>query len=387
MKRGNSFWTLGSIVIALVLLAFIRGSAAQPAVPDPMALQLPGTAKLKWSTEVTETTKEKNIQFHGVFCKEDIAVTCDDLGDHDFIEVSFDLLILCSWDGAFPVPAGTWPQRIGPDYFRLGIKDGPTLLYTIFSNIPVNDPGFAQESKAQTYPSQIPGVRLPPQMGAKEANTLGYIYPMPGPPQPIPMDATYAIHFIVPHKAPQAVLQLNGLNLQDRVDENWGVANLQVHALRAAQVPKPTADDIAIAFMDSLNPLSANLPDSFQTLINGMDATTDWIEKNVQPMTVDSAKLTELLKAFADDKQLLKQEDARLGLRDFGHAAEPALRDMRKTANTGHQQAIDTILETFGVNPPPDDNAARVILATRALEIIGTPNALALRNKLVGLKG
>ena len=292
-----------------------------------------------------------------------------------------DLLILRTWDGSFPMSPKIRPQASGPDFFRLALSGGPTLLYTTFSNRP-NDPGFVEDAKWQMYPSQVPGTRLDPQTGATDKNTLGYGYPWTGPDTFYPMDAIYHLHFVIPHAASQLTLELGAMNLSNAIDENWGVANLQVRPL-AEPEERPDAAAIAAAFAHAIDTTFADQPAAFQTLISGMDDTAEWIAANVQPQTVDAPKIAATIPKMAgDDHDANGHEAAFQDLHTLGPLAEPYLRDARGTANTDLRLRIDWLLQSIGITEIPDENTRRVLLATRILEIIGTPAALDVRKHL-----
>jgi len=349
------------------------------------AVASPG-ARLSWSLPAISKTIKQDREFHGPFCKEDLTVTCDELGKHDFIEISFDLIVMSSWDGSANLKPDGSLDPIGPDYFRLGIQNGPTLVYHTFSNIPLTSPvptfTFPNaSSKAQSYPSPVPGVRLPPHSGASEFNTLGYAYTDTRPVPFVPMDATYPIKFIIPHSEAKVVLEMNGLHLQNAFDENWGIANLVVRPLAAAQVRRPAADSIEVAFRSSLAKSANDYVEMFQTLISGMDDTAAWINKNVVPGLVNVRRVDELIKALGGGRPD-EEAAAVIELRAIGHQTEPYMRDARRTAKPEQREQIDRILEALGITPVNDDSIERVILATRVLEVIGTPKALAVRKKM-----
>ena len=66
----------------------------------------------------------------------------------------------------------------------------------------------------------------------------------------------------------------------------------------------------------------------------------------------------------------------------LGPQAEIFLRDERNVANAEGRCRIDKLLQSILVTPINDDDVRRVMLATRMLEIIGTPAAMELRRKL-----
>lgn len=173
---------------------------------------------LVWSNTDTEKAPQGDVTFHGPFANETVEVRMDHLAPHGFLEVSFDLLVIRSWDGSVEM-RGTHPSALGPDFFKLTLREGATLLFTTFSNRP-DDPGFDPQGKFQNFPSPVAGDHLAPQTGAAGKNSLGYNYPWPNAPQAFPMDASYRIHLVVPHNSPQAVLQFTGLGLQNVIDES-----------------------------------------------------------------------------------------------------------------------------------------------------------------------
>jgi hypothetical protein len=318
---------------------------------------------------------------HGPFSNETVSVTSEHLPPHKFLEISFDFLAIRTLDGSVPM-VDSRPVSLGPDFFRLGIFKGPTLFYTTFSNRP-DDPGFREESKYQNYPSQIPGDHLPPQTGAREKNTLGYLYPWAGAPKPFPCDATYRIDFVIPHRESKAVVQLTGMNLQNIIDESWGVADFKVRALSADDVKKPSLDEIAAAFEDSLKTDSDALPRDFQTLILGMDDTADWIKGHVTPEPIDTHNAQQLVTDLAaDDTEIARRDAAASALIAIGPQIEPYLRDVRNLAVGTLRLRVDWLLQSISDTEITDDNLRRVMLATRVLEIIGTPHALQVRREL-----
>jgi hypothetical protein len=370
-SRSVLAWAMTVICAAILpARALADGPATQPAADE-----------IVWSSPDVDTTPKGNVNFHGPFSNETVNITRNNLPPHQFLEISFDFLAIRTLDGSVPM-VNHRPDPLGPDFFRLGILKGPTLFYTTFSNRP-DDPGFRVESKYQNYPSQVPGEQLPPQTGAREKNTLGYLYPWAGAPQPFPCDATYRIDFIVPSSDSKVVVQLTGMNLQNIIDESWGVADFKVRALSADQVKQPGTDDIAAAFDDSLKNDSDKLPGDFQTLISGMDATADWIDQHVKPMPIDAQGAARLLADLAaDDTEIARRDAAAGALVALGPQIEPVLRDMRNVSVGTMRQRLDWLLGNISDAQISDDDLRRVMLATRVLEIIGTPQALQVRRQL-----
>jgi hypothetical protein len=360
-------------LVLIFCMWFVNAAAAQ--APASKAVDV------YYSSADTDITPAGNVRFHGPFSNEMLTVRADDLPAHDFLEITFDFLAIRSLDGSVPMKENR-PVSLGPDFFRLGLENGPTLFYTTLSNRP-DDPGFHVESKYQNYPSQVPGDHLAPQTGAAAKNTLGYAYPWLGAPQRFPMDATYHIDFIVPDSSRHNAVHLTGMNLQNIIDESWGVTDVTIRALQRADVPHPDEAAIAKAFDASLDPTVDDLAGQFQTLILGMDQTVKWIKDNVAAQPVDTDQIAKLIKSLAaDDDHLQEREDAYTNLVQIGPLAEPYLRDRRTTAVGDLRQRLDWALECISDTAITDDGIRRALLATRVLEIIGTPEALDLRKTL-----
>lgn len=368
MTRHGKLAGLSALLVMLTSFA---------ATPETTAL------KIHYSSDEIATTPAGGVKFHGQFSNETLTVYADSLPSHEFLEITCDLLILHTWDGSVmpeTQPRGAEPN--GPDYVRLGLRNGPTLLYTTFSNLP-DEPGWLPEGKFQNYPSQVPGDRLPCQTGAAATGTLGYQFPWAKIPSTAPMDATYKLKFIVPHNDGDAALEFTGMGLQNIMDESWGVTNVQVKIVAAENVKKPDAYEITNAFRDALDPKSKDQPENFNLLVRGMDTTADWIQKNVDPKPLDGPKVAQLLKDFAlGDAQLEARSSAERQLQAMGPIVEPYLRDLRKTADGELRFRIDRVLRYLGVHPIEDASLRHIMLATRVLEVIGTPRALDVRRSL-----
>jgi hypothetical protein len=370
IERFLTFLKSAAFVVLLVLFSPSFLFAAEP-------------GNIAWSSSDTSMTPQGSVKFHGPFTNETVNVTSTQLDKHSFLDISFDLLILRSWDGSLPIGSTSIPGPIGPDFIRVKMQDGPTLLFNTFSNTPLTR-DFRNDSKQQSFPSPIPGNAFDPQTGAAAKNSLGYNYAWVGPPQPIPMDATYSIHLIVPHDAPQAVVQLSGLGLQNIIDECWGITNLKIKPLTDEAVKTPTLEEIDLAFKDASDTQGDKQQAGMQKLILGMNNTVTYLRANVAPQPLDGDHVKQLIENLGvDDTQANVRESAVSELRSLGVATEPFLRDAEKTAIGDRLACIDWQLEIIGITPIPDANLQSVALATRVLEVIGTPEALELRRQLV----
>ncbi len=366
-------------LLPLLCLGLLAADAPPAIYPEATAIPpLP----LTWSSHFMDKTPLGDVRFHGAFGKETLTVSSDNLPAHEVLDIRLRLLILRTWDGSPDWPITHKDQPGGPDCFRLALADGPTLLYTTFSNTP-EDPNFQPESIFQAFPSQVPGEHLPLQSGASAKNSLGYNAPWPGKPALFPMDATYDVHFRIPHTGKSVAIDMSGINLQNVIDESWGIVDVQLLALRDSARPRPNADAIAKAFTASLDPVTEDLPSAFQLLIDGGQDTVDWIAANVPPTPLDEKAIREAVADLsAGDDRITEREAADATLIQMGPQVEPLLRDLRQAAASELRLRIDWVLITLEATQIPDDKLRKLMLATRALEIINTHKALELRKKL-----
>jgi hypothetical protein len=134
-----------------------------------------------------------------------ISLTLDHLPPHSAVTVSFDLLILKSWDG----DSGPY----GPDRWSLRAGDGPALLDATFSN----NFKVGSEGSFQSYPAP----HSLPQTGSRFVNTLGYRFFG---------DSIYTLTYAFPHQAGTLVLNFSSDLYEGKGtnDESWGLDNVTV---------------------------------------------------------------------------------------------------------------------------------------------------------------
>jgi hypothetical protein len=353
--------------------------------PATSALRAPlpaaaSPASIRWSKDAATPSPAGGVQLHGPFNNDTITLTCDGLGAHDWLDLSLDLVIIRTWDGAVDIGPGDEPSATGPDYFSLALDGGPTLLYTTFSNLA--EDVFDDASRYQGFPSFVPGDRLPAKTGAAATNTLGYDFTRSSTGVTYKMDTTYRLHFLVPHHAAAATFELAAMNLQEPEDEGWAVANVTVRPLAAAAVRPPADAALAQAFAAGVDAKAPGGPDAFTALVAGRDATVRWIAANVAPKPLPAAAAGLAQKVVNGDES--SRFETQRTLIECGPQVEVLLRDAYKAAPATGRGRIDSALVALGVQTIADDGLRRVMLATRVLEVIGTPDALALRRKLVG---
>jgi hypothetical protein len=136
-----------------------------------------------------------------------IRLTLDDLPPHQTLRLSFDLLILKSWDGDSP--------QYGPDRLKLAVAGGPTLLDASFSNNHKLD----RDGSYQDFPKS----RSVPQTDARSTNSLGYDFFG---------DSIYHFDFDIPHDKPRLELEFTSNLFEGKGahDESWGIDNVVIQA-------------------------------------------------------------------------------------------------------------------------------------------------------------
>jgi hypothetical protein len=134
-----------------------------------------------------------------------IRLTLTNLPPHAALRLSFDLLVLKSWDGNSP--------RYGPDRWKLTVADGPVLLDTTFSN----NPKLNKDGSFQNYPQ----LQSTPRAGAAQTNTLGYKFFG---------DSTYPLEFTFPHSGSTLKLDFSSSLFEGKglADESWGLDNIRI---------------------------------------------------------------------------------------------------------------------------------------------------------------
>ena len=325
----------------------------------------------KWERAETATSPKGGVKFHGEFGNEAVSVQQTGLGDHEFVRIEVELLILRTWDGSVPLANGA-PSKDGPDFLQVVVDNERTLLATTFSNLPKDDPGFIDVGKTQNFPSPIPGDRVNPQSGALIANSMGYRFPWPGPPQVVWMDATYHLELLVPHDKKTMELTISASGLSEIKDEAWGVGSVKFIPLTTSQMQFPNKRGIAAAFETALDRTSRAQPAAVNTLVSGKDLTVGWLKNNVDPAGIDADEVAAALKKLDETIPQTPEGEAAIdALATMGPAVEPYLRDAARDGFDDERDLIGATVRQLIVTPITDDKLRRVALATRVLEIIG----------------
>ena len=160
-----------------------------------------GSAAGEWSHQNVATSPSGGRRFLGQLGNDTVTLTLDALPAHSSVVVTFDLYILATWDGN--------STTFGPDYWRLSVGGGPTLLETTFTN----------QGAHQAYPDWVGEGDWPGRTGAAEIVSLGYAS------QP---DSVYRITRSFSHSAESLALVFEAWHLQGIGDESWGLDNVKV---------------------------------------------------------------------------------------------------------------------------------------------------------------
>jgi sugar lactone lactonase YvrE len=156
----------------------------------------------EWSPPVTSVTPVGTRQFLGEFGNDLVTLSLTGLPAHTNVQVSFDLFILRSWDGAD-----------APDIWGLKVAGASEVIRTTFGSWP---------GSWQSHPHSHPDGRFSRGTGASETNTLGFTY------EGQPMDFVYHLTATFPHSDATLALECFGQYLEWLGNESWGLDNVQV---------------------------------------------------------------------------------------------------------------------------------------------------------------
>ena len=367
---------LAVLMLGALLLAAGRGTLGQQMQKDNTT-----DDGLKWSHADTDTAPAGDVKFHGQFANDTVTVTKGKLPEHEYLEIALDLLILKTWDGCLPNSGG---KRTGPDFWSLTLDRERVLVYATFFNAMGGD-WPANDAYSQTYPSPVPGDRSPEKTGALRKNTLGFTYPYGTQGESaIRMDATYRLHFVVPHTQASAVLTMRGLGLQNAIDESWGVMNVQITPRSAKEVERPKAEEIAKLFETATGKDAVAANEAFWKLVTADELTVKFLAKNVKPVPVNLVEVKRLAAELYKDDPPKDERDDRVQAvikTGWGAAMEPLVRDLRVDEKETPPR-VEWVLMEIGMQKIADKELRRMVVAARILEAIGTGAASDARAKL-----
>jgi hypothetical protein len=155
----------------------------------------------EWSNMSTSTTPTGR-KFLGEFGNEDTVLSLQNLPEHSFVIITFDLFIIRSWDGN--------NKQHGTDKWYIRTNNGSVHFCTSFANTNILNPG-------QFFPNDCSGPVNPGRTGAVEIDSLGY-----------GMDSVYHLEFIFSHTENSLQVEFWAEGLQIITDESWGLDNVKL---------------------------------------------------------------------------------------------------------------------------------------------------------------
>jgi hypothetical protein len=175
---------------------------------------LSGKPGSEWSNRKTDKSKKRGLDYLGKFGRDKVTLSLEGLPEHKLVRVSFDLLLMQSWDGS----SKTW----GESRWNLDVVDGPNLIQTTFGNC-----GFFSDNNVQNFPDNRPFGAYPAWTGSIEHQTLGTIQSWGGPDRTFDCSSVYHLVLTFPHSGNNVKLCFQGY----KPDKTWGLRNVQVDAL------------------------------------------------------------------------------------------------------------------------------------------------------------
>lgn len=181
-------------------------------------------------------TSFNGSQVIGNYNNDGFTVHLEDLGNHEYVYVSFDLYIHGSWDGNFngldPDQPDLWVMELRPDT-NMNTDNSFESFKTTFSNSPC----FSNYCLRQSYPNEYP-FENSPKRGASSAN-LGA---MCVEPEKDKTTTKYTIEKGFRHSGDALFLrfydelfQPNAIDANgestERCDESWSMDNLKIRVI------------------------------------------------------------------------------------------------------------------------------------------------------------
>jgi len=198
---------LGRLLIGVLMLLWVAGAGAQ-VMTTVYSHDFETSVGREWSHNIRTLCPNHTRTFLGRFGDDNVRLNLVELPEHCSVTVSFDLLIIGSWEGSTGYFAG-------PDLWDLNasVPDDccpvENLLHATFANC---------SCRYQSYPDTFPNVFHPGLTGAEEVDTLGY-----------EQDSVYHMSFTFYHHQDELQLSFDGgPMLQILDDESWGIDNILV---------------------------------------------------------------------------------------------------------------------------------------------------------------
>ena len=211
--RARLWNDISNITSAIVGGVVFEYHGVVEVVPGPVkglhyAANFEAGAGPEWSNTKTALTPIGYRQFLGNFGNQIVTLLVNNLPMHTNLVVSFDLLIIDTWDG-----------NTGPDVWEVRVAGAQDpILSTTFGSDRAN-------GTRQAYPDGYPGGKHRPRIGGVEFGGMGF-----------GRSTVYAVSLELPHSESSVALAFSASNLQSLGDESWGLDNVKVGCGSAPRV-------------------------------------------------------------------------------------------------------------------------------------------------------
>jgi len=288
-------------------------------------------------------------------------LTLKNLPKHTHIRISFDLILVGSWDGNSTL----W----GPDTWKLSLDQRVPVIFSDFSNV--------EGAGRQSFPDNVGGSYKanPAWYGAAEKNTLGYKWES-SPGHFRGADAVYHFNIILPHRAAQAVLKFNsncidnnkGKMSFDSYQSQWyGLDSVKVFTLNQGR--ELGEKKIQAAFDDLVCDNVVRRYQARMALLASDIGTTNWIEAALK--VISKKQLAQLIMDLEAEEFETRKKATRL-LSQLPDTYEEALRkaftDSKEPEAADRLRAV--LQEIKGKEREAAANAYKLLL-----KLIDTPKA------------
>jgi hypothetical protein len=315
----------------------------------------------RWSKGQTVTTKGRVML--GKFHNDTESLKLEGLPAHGFVRVRAQLLIMDSWDGGEPGD--------GPDEMIIRLGDGRVLMQATMMLYKSDDP------RRQSFPDNYGTGEHPSRTGV-EAVEVDWV---PRGAETWGGNAVYRVEFVFPHTGGDLRVDFRGSLVDSDAtikNESWGLGEVEVEVLPEAPVKLDAAAGWeAIAMLGGADPVAAS--QAMNELTGAGDAGVAAVRRYMDGrVPASSAHVAALIKQLDDDKYAVR-EAAQKELEAMG----PTVREQCAAAlRAGVPMEAKGRLEQIVARLDQGGNARTDQRLWRVLEIIGTKEALALRERL-----
>jgi hypothetical protein len=306
----------------------------------------------EWSSEKRSRTPKGDRGFLGEFVKEAVTLALDDLPEHRYVRVSFDLFVIGTWDGNH--------REWGPDVWQVSVDGGPVILRTSF--------GYRAVHYVQSFPGDYPTDESPMETGAAEKHTLGYAA------KGRHADSVYKMSFTFPHRGRALKLdfECEG-NVTNAQDESWGLDNVRVEVLGDAAERKYTEEQLEAFWSDLASDDGETAFEARWALAVGGEAAEEHLRKKLantpEPGEVGRERIAELIEALDADEWTTRERASR-ELARIGPKAKAALMTAARSSDSIEVRLrAKAILEKIG-GPATDPTDKRRVRAARTMALL-----------------